>query len=98
MAVLDCTSGWAMETTWSGVRLTTVLDAAGAGTDAGSIFVRSATGWASSLPPAEADRALIATRVAGAPLPVANGAPCRLVVPDHRGLDWVKWVTEIEVA
>lgn len=98
MAVLDCTSGWAMETTWSGVRLTTLLDAAGAGTDAGLILVRSATGWASSLPPAEADRALIATRVAGAPLPVANGAPCRLVVPDHRGLDWVKWVTEIEVA
>ena len=31
-------------------------------------------------------------------LPHANGAPCRLVAPDRRGLEWVKWVTEVEVA
>jgi DMSO/TMAO reductase YedYZ molybdopterin-dependent catalytic subunit len=30
-------------------------------------------------------------------LPAANGAPCRLVVPGRRGLDWVKWVSEIQV-
>jgi len=36
--------------------------------------------------------------VAGEPLPAANGAPCRLVVPTRRGLDWIKWVTEIRVA
>ena len=36
--------------------------------------------------------------VAGVDLPVANGAPCRLVVPSRRGVDWVKWVTEIRPA
>ena len=95
-AVLDCTSGWALETTWRGVPLTAVLAAAGAGTDR-RVVVRSATGWATSLSPDEIDQALLAVGVAGGPLPVANGAPCRLVVPDHRGLDWVKWVTEVEV-
>lgn len=97
-AVLDCTSGWAIETTWRGVRVSAVLDAVGAGTDARSVLVRSVTGWATSLPRAEADRALLAMRVADAPLPVANGAPCRLVIPDRRGLDWVKWVAELEVS
>jgi DMSO/TMAO reductase YedYZ molybdopterin-dependent catalytic subunit len=42
--------------------------------------------------------ALLATEVAGQPLPVGNGAPCRLVAPDRRGLEWVKWVTEVEVS
>jgi DMSO/TMAO reductase YedYZ molybdopterin-dependent catalytic subunit len=41
---------------------------------------------------------MLATAVAGADLPAANGAPCRLVVPNRRGLDWVKWVEEIIVA
>jgi DMSO/TMAO reductase YedYZ molybdopterin-dependent catalytic subunit len=30
-------------------------------------------------------------------LPAGNGAPLRLVAPDRRGLDWVKWVDRIEV-
>jgi DMSO/TMAO reductase YedYZ molybdopterin-dependent catalytic subunit len=96
-AVLDCTSGWALQTTWRGVPLAAVLDVAGAG-NVGRVTVRSATGWNASLPMAEARRALLATGVAGRPLPVANGAPCRLVAPERRGLEWVKWVTEIEVA
>jgi DMSO/TMAO reductase YedYZ molybdopterin-dependent catalytic subunit len=95
--VLDCTSGWAMATEWSGVPLANVLDAAGVGDGARSIVIRSLTGWAARLTRSEAQTALLAGAVAGAPLPVANGAPCRLVVPDHRGLDWVKWVAEVEV-
>jgi DMSO/TMAO reductase YedYZ molybdopterin-dependent catalytic subunit len=45
----------------------------------------------------EAREALLATHVADQTLPHGNGAPCRLVAPDRRGLEWVKWVTEIEV-
>lgn len=40
---------------------------------------------------------LLATHLAGGELPAANGWPCRLVAPDRRGLDWIKWVTEIQV-
>jgi hypothetical protein len=93
-AVLDCTSGWAVETTWRGVPLTSVVDIP----DRGSIRVRSVTGWSTVLTPGEARQALLATSVAGLPLPAANGAPCRLVVPGRRGLDWVKWVDEVSLA
>ncbi len=93
-AVLDCTSGWAIETTWRGVPLPAVLDIP----VRGSIRVRSVTGWSTILTADEARSSLLATGVGGQPLPAANGAPCRLVVPGRRGLDWVKWVTSIEAA
>jgi DMSO/TMAO reductase YedYZ molybdopterin-dependent catalytic subunit len=97
-AVLDCTSGWAIETGWRGVPLATVLEASGVqAMGRASIRVTAVTGWGAVLTMAEAPTALLATEVAGHPLPAANGAPCRLVVPDRRGLDWVKWVSEIRV-
>lgn len=96
-AVLDCTSGWALRTAWRGTPLRAVLDAAGADPGAPHVRLRSVTGWSVSLERNELDDAILATHVAGAPLPAANGAPCRLVAPDRRGLDWIKWVTEIQV-
>ncbi len=92
--VLDCTSGWAVETTWRGVPLRSVIDMPASG----SVRVRSVTGWSTVLDADEARVALLATAVGGAPLPVLNGAPCRLVVPGRRGLDWVKWVDEVSLA
>lgn len=97
-AVLDCTSGWAIETAWRGVPLAAVLAAVGVNPAARTVQVRSATGWVADLPIADASFALLATGVAGGPLPLGNGAPVRLVIPDRRGLDWVKWVTDIEVS
>lgn len=96
--VLDCTSGWVLRTRWRGVPLASILDAAVPTARATSVTVRSSTGWYARLPLDEARRgALLATGVAGEPLPAGNGAPCRLVAPDRRGLEWVKWVTELEV-
>jgi hypothetical protein len=98
-AVLDCTSGWAIETGWLGVPLAALLGALELGVDGepGGVRVTSVTGWSTQLTMPEARRALLATGVAGGALPAANGAPLRLVVPDARGLAWVKWVTEIRV-
>jgi hypothetical protein len=98
LAVLDCTSGWALETAWAGVRLGAVLDAAGLGPADGRVEVRSVTGWSTTLSVADARGALLAWSVAGRPLPRANGAPLRLVLSDHRGHEWVKWVERITVA
>jgi len=95
--VLDCTSGWVMRTTWRGTPLRSVLEAAGADPDATAVSIRSVTGWMVRLELVELDDALLATHVAGKPLPAANGAPLRLVAPRRRGLDWIKWVSQIEV-
>jgi hypothetical protein len=84
-AVLDCTSGWALETSWRGVPLSSVI----AIPDRGSVRVRSVTGWSTILTADEAQTALLATGVAGGPLPAGTGDPCRLVVPGRRGLVWV---------
>ena len=50
--MLDCTSGWAIETDWQGVPLVTVLRAAGVQGD-GDVVVRSTTGWATVVPAGE---------------------------------------------
>ena len=97
-AVLDCTSGWVLRTGWRGVPLPAVLDATGADPEAPFVKVRSVTGWMVPLEREEIVTAMLATHVAGTALPAGNGAPVRLVAPGRRGLDWVKWVTEIEVA
>ena len=96
-ATLDCTSGWVMTTRWRGTPLRALLEAAGADPSAPFVRVRSVTGWSVSLEREDLDGALLATHVAGAPLPSANGAPVRLVAPRRRGLDWIKWVETIEV-
>jgi hypothetical protein len=96
-ATLDCTSGWVMTTDWRGVPLRALLDAAGVTQAEPFVKVRSVTGWMVRLEPADLDGALLATHVAGRPLPTANGAPCRLVAPRRRGLDWIKWVDRVEV-
>lgn len=96
-AILDCTSGWVIDTTWRGVSMATVLDVVRPTSQATGVTIRSVTGWYAHLPLDEARRAFLATGVAGQPLAAGNGAPLRLVAPDRRGLEWVKWVDEIEL-
>jgi DMSO/TMAO reductase YedYZ molybdopterin-dependent catalytic subunit len=102
-ALLDCTSGWYTVQDWSGIRVGDLLDAAG-GTAAEDpnrepAYVRftSVTGYRWSLPIEEASDALLATHVGGERLSHGHGAPARLVAPDRRGFQWVKWVTRVEV-
>ena len=107
-ALLDCTSGWYTVQEWSGIRVGDLLDAAGGveteasdgdAPDREAAYVRftSVTGYRWSLPLAEAEDALLATRVGGERLTHGHGAPARLVAPDRRGFQWVKWVTRVEV-
>jgi hypothetical protein len=97
MEVLDCTSGWALRTAWGGTPLRAVLARAKPGRDARHVTVRAETGWYARLNLDEIDDALLATEVTGRPLPPENGAPCRLVIRDRRGLEWVKWVSSVTV-
>ncbi|QKG92775.1 molybdopterin-dependent oxidoreductase [Halorubrum salinarum] len=97
-ALLDCTSGWYTVQEWGGVRVGDLLEAAGEiDDDAAYVRFTSVTGYRWSLPIEEAADALLATHVGGERLSHGHGAPARLVAPDRRGFQWVKWVTRVEV-
>jgi hypothetical protein len=97
VATIDCTGGWCSEQEWGGVALGSLLDEAGLSDGAESVAVESVTGFARRFPIGDARRLVLATHVAGRPLSHGHGFPARLVVPDQRGFDWVKWVVRIQV-
>lgn len=96
-ATLDCTGGWFTRQQWTGVPLDQLLELAGADRRASSVRVVGVTGYARRFALDDASRLLLATHVAGRPLDHAHGAPLRLVVPDRRGFEWVKWIVALEV-
>ncbi len=96
-ATLDCTGGFFSTQRWQGARVGRLLDQVVLNAEASSISFISVTSYRWSLPLEEARAALLATHVGGEPLSYAHGAPLRLVAPGHRGMEWVKWVTRVEV-
>jgi DMSO/TMAO reductase YedYZ molybdopterin-dependent catalytic subunit len=96
-ATLDCTSGWCSTHEWDGVRLSTLLSAAGVSLVGNrSVEITSVTGYARWFGLETLDHVWLATEVGGEPLTYGHGFPARLVAPGRRGFWWVKWVTSIE--
>ena len=93
---------------WKGVRLKDVLNKAGVAANAKQVTFNGL-----DTPPPETkvpdfvkslevdhaldDDPLLAYEMNGAPLPMLNGFPLRLVVPGHYGTYWVKHLNEITV-
>ncbi|MCB0034778.1 MAG: molybdopterin-dependent oxidoreductase [Anaerolineales bacterium] len=96
-AILDCTGGWYTEQLWSGVSLGELLAQAGLTAEAQSVTIRAISGYQRRFTLAEAQRYLLALEVAGDTLSHGHGFPLRLVAWDKRGVEWVKWITEVEV-
>ena len=96
-ATLDCTGGWYTTRVWQGMPIPDLLARARPKPGAGSITIRSRTGYFRRYSMDEAKRALLANRVDGAPLSQGHGFPARMAEPHKRGYDWVKWVDEITV-
>jgi DMSO/TMAO reductase YedYZ molybdopterin-dependent catalytic subunit len=97
-ATIDCTGGWYARRTWHGVRMSALLDRAQVEPGARSVVVRSTTGYDRRFSLHDARSALLAVAVDDDALGHGHGAPLRLVMPGHRGYDWVKWVDTIEVS
>jgi DMSO/TMAO reductase YedYZ molybdopterin-dependent catalytic subunit len=96
-ATLDCTGGFYSRQHWRGVSLGDVIERAGPLPEAGHVRVVSHTGYRWSFDLRTARKLLLATHVGDEPLSHDHGAPVRLVAPDRRGFEWVKWVTRIEL-
>jgi hypothetical protein len=96
-ATLDCTGGFYSTQRWRGIRIGRLLDHAVLHTDARFVSFISVTSYCWSLPLEEAREALLATHTEEEPLSHEHGFPLRLVAPSHRGFEWVKWITSVEV-
>ena len=89
---------------WGGTPLAPLLEEAGLGTSVCELLFsgldRGVEGdveqdYERALPLAEADGALLAFEMNGAPLPPQHGFPLRLVVPGWYGMQNVKWLARI---
>jgi DMSO/TMAO reductase YedYZ molybdopterin-dependent catalytic subunit len=97
VATLDCTGGWYTVQAWRGVALGELLKLSAPLEEAESITVRSSTGYQRRFTLDEAAGYLLALELGAATLVHGHGFPMRLVAPDKRGVEWVKWVSEIRV-
>ena len=97
ISTLDCTGGWYSTQTWHGVSVAQLLNFVGVMENARSLTFESITGYKRRFSLDQARGYLLATEVAGMRLSHLHGAPVRLVAPDRRGLEWVKWLVRLHV-
>ncbi|WP_018503872.1 molybdopterin-dependent oxidoreductase [Parafrankia discariae] len=97
---ITCVEGWAADATWTGVRLTDLLDRAGIPADAGvrveSLESRGGYRTSEVGPTHARDPAtLLATRLGGEVLHLDHGYPARLIAPNRPGVLQTKWVHRV---
>ncbi|NRB08535.1 MAG: molybdopterin-dependent oxidoreductase [Richelia sp.] len=92
-----CVEGWAAIVQWGGVKLREIVALAQPKSNVHYAYFQSADGYYSSWDIASSVHAqtLLAFEKNGAPLPVENGAPLRLVTPVKLGYKLSKWVIRI---
>lgn len=96
----QCVTGWVVpNVSWQGVRLADLVARARPRPEAKFLKFYSGDGVYTeslTLDQAKASNVLLAHSLNGSPLPRAQGAPVRLVVPDMYGYKSLKWLTRIE--
>ena len=97
IATLDCTGGWYSTQVWQGISLSQLLQQAGLQDSAESVTIAAISGYKRRFTLEEANGYLLALSVANEPLAHGHGFPLRLVAWDKRGVEWVKWITHIQV-
>ncbi|CAM3570270.1 molybdopterin-dependent oxidoreductase [Nocardioides zeicaulis] len=99
---IACVEGWSAQGTWSGVRLVDLLRTAGVagGRDVAVTSLQQAGAFRRTTLPAnfaDDERTLVALDLAGEPLALDHGFPCRLIAPDRPGVLQTKWLSRLEV-
>ena len=99
-ADFHCVTQWsALDQSWEGVRVSTLLEAAGGALPAARHIMAHCYGGYTANVPLEVALAegLLAHRQNGAELGKDHGGPLRLVIPSRYGWKSAKWVNGIEV-
>jgi DMSO/TMAO reductase YedYZ molybdopterin-dependent catalytic subunit len=92
---IHCVTKWSkFDTTWSGVTIDDLFQAAGIAPPTAYLLAESYDGYDTNLAVADlvGAKAMIATRFAGAPIEAGHGGPARLLVPHLYFWKSAKWV------
>ena|SRR6185295_3884579 len=94
-----CEQGWSAIAEWTGVRLSSVLNAVGLQPQAKYIFFTCIDGWWDSIDMADAwhSQTLLTYGMNGRDLPIPHGAPVRLRVERQIGYKNLKYLSTITV-
>lgn len=100
VVALNCVEGWSVDILWEGIKVSDLLDAAGADPDARVIIFKSVDGYSTSLPASfiRDNEILLAYKMNDIELPPERGFPFQLVAEEKWGYKWAKWIDEIEVS
>ena len=97
----QCVTGWTVpDATWTGIRLSHLLDTVKPQFGAGAVKFYSFDGvYTESLTMEQARQpdVMLAYKLQHEPLSRAQGAPLRLVVPGMYGYKFIKWVDRVEL-
>ena len=97
---IHCVTKWTkLDTTWRGVSVDTLLDAAGPAPEAAYVAISAWDGYTTNLPLADLrdGRAWLTWEFEGEPLEAEHGGPVRLIVPHLYFWKSAKWVKGFEL-
>jgi len=96
---IHCVTTWSkLDTTWEGVSIDALLEAAGLAPPTPWVLVHSVDGYSTNVPTADlvGGKAMIALRYEGAPIAPDHGGPARLLVPHLYFWKSAKWVNALQ--
>jgi len=96
---VHCVTGWTLlDSEWSGVRLSTIMDLVKPKKNVHFVIFEAAAGYTSNIPIIEArkDNVILAHSFFGKSLPRPHGAPVRALVPDRYFYKSAKWLEGIK--
>jgi DMSO/TMAO reductase YedYZ molybdopterin-dependent catalytic subunit len=97
---IHCVTGWTLlDSQWSGVRLTTIMDRVKPRKSGGFVIFEAAGGYTSNVPISETrkENVILAHSLFGEKLPQEHGAPVRVVIPDRYFYKSAKWLEAVKV-
>jgi len=97
---VHCVTGWTLlNSSWTGVRLGTIMDQVTPSRSGGFIVFEAAEGYTSNIPMGDArqENVILAHSFFGEKLQRAHGAPVRVVIPDRYFYKSAKWLEAIKV-
>jgi DMSO/TMAO reductase YedYZ molybdopterin-dependent catalytic subunit len=100
VVTLSCVEGWDATILWEGIKVSDLINAAGADPRANTVIFTGVDGYTSSEPLdyINQNNILLAYGMNNITMPAERGYPFELVAEDRWGYKWIRWVTEIRLS